>query len=100
MRDSTVARTCRATGEAVLVPPRNRWSRVGHITGETGEVADGETVAEGLVVAENRSNVRGAKEPCCQAVPRAVGEAGAPDKTPSSLQDPRSGGIRPGEDGR
>src|SRR5215469_8581882 len=26
-RGSTVARTCRATGETVLVPLRNRWSR-------------------------------------------------------------------------
>jgi hypothetical protein len=26
-RDSTVARTCRATGETVFVPSRNRWSR-------------------------------------------------------------------------
>src|SRR6516225_7577480 len=77
-----------------------RLSRVGHITGETGKVADGETVADGLVVAENRSNVRGAKEPCCNAVPVAVGEAGAHDKTPGNLQDPMSGGIRPGEDGR
>jgi len=92
-----VTRACQATGETVLVPPRNRWSRVGHITGETGKVADGETVADGLGVAEKRSNVRGAKEPCCQAVPMAVGEAGAHDKTPSSLQDPRSGGIRPGK---
>jgi len=93
VRDSTVTRAGQATGEAVLVPPRNRWSRVGHITGATGKVADGETVAEGFVVAENRSNVRGAKEPCCQAVPMTVGEAGAPDKTSSSLQDPKSGGY-------
>jgi hypothetical protein len=43
-------------------------------------MADDETVVDGLVVAENRSNVRGAKEPCCNAVPVAVGEAGADDK--------------------
>ena len=30
--DSTVARTCRATGEALLVPARNRRSRVDRIT--------------------------------------------------------------------
>ena len=71
-RGSTVTRACQATGEAVLVPPRNRWSKVGHITGKTGKVADGETVADGLGVAENRSNVWGAKEPCCNAVPVAV----------------------------
>src|SRR5580704_17283414 len=60
---------------------------------QTGKVADGETVSDGLVVAENRSNVRGAREPCCNARPVAVGEAGANDKTPGKLQDPRSGGY-------
>jgi hypothetical protein len=60
---------------------------------QTGKVADGETVSVGLVVAENRSNVRGAKEPCCNARPVAVGEAGANDKTPGKLQDPKSGGY-------
>ena len=94
-----MTRAGQATGETVLVPSRNRWSRVGHITGYTGKVADGETVVDGLVVAENRSNVRGAKEPCCNAVPVAVGEAGAHDKTLSNLQDLRPGGIRQGEDG-
>ena len=74
-----MTRAGQATGEAVLVPPRNRWSRVGPITGETGKVADGETVADGLAVAEKGSNVRGAKEPCW-AVPMAIGEAGAHDK--------------------
>ena len=36
-RDSTVTRTCRATGETVLVPSGNRWSKVGRITGENRE---------------------------------------------------------------
>ena len=45
-----------------------------------GKVAEGETVAEGLLVAKNRSNVWGEKGPCCNAVPMAVGEAGAHDK--------------------
>jgi hypothetical protein len=98
-RGSTVTRTCQATGETVLVPPRNRWSRVGHITGETGKVADDETVEDGLVVAKNRSNVRGAKEPCCNATPVAEGRQGRMIKTPSSLQDLKSGDIRQGEDG-
>src|SRR5664279_471231 len=31
IRDSTVTRAGRATGETVLVPSRNRWRRVGHI---------------------------------------------------------------------
>ena len=64
-RDSTVARTCRATGETVLAPSRNRWSKVGRITGKTGKATEGETVAAGPVVAGKRSNARGAKGPCC-----------------------------------
>ena len=62
--DSTVTRTCRATGEALLVPARNRRSRVGRITGETGKSAEDERVAAGSAVAVKRSNVRGAKGPC------------------------------------
>src|SRR5271166_3685159 len=62
--DSTVARTCRATGEALLVPARNRRSRVGRITGETGKSTEDERVAAGSAVAMKRSNVRRAKGPC------------------------------------
>ncbi len=64
-RGSTVTRTCRATGEAVLVPPRNRRSKVGRITGDPGKSAEDETVAAGSVVALKRGNSRGAKGPCC-----------------------------------
>ncbi len=35
--DSTMTRTCRATGETLLAPARNRWRRVGPITGEPGK---------------------------------------------------------------
>ena len=63
--DSTVARTCRATGEALLVPERNHRSKVDCITGTTGKTIEGERVADGSVVAMKRSNVRGAKGPCC-----------------------------------
>jgi hypothetical protein len=35
------------------------------ITGATGKSVDGERVSEGHIVAKKRSNVRGAKEPCC-----------------------------------
>lgn len=35
------------------------------ITGDTGKSAEDERVAEGLVVAVKRSNVRGAKRPNC-----------------------------------
>jgi hypothetical protein len=59
-----VTRTCQATGEAFLVPGRNRRSKVGRITGDTGKAAEDEKVAAGSVVATKRSNVRGAKGPC------------------------------------
>src|SRR6201988_281610 len=62
--DSTVTRTCRATGEALLVPARNRRSKVGRITGDTGKSAEDERVAAGSGVVRKRSNVRGAKGPC------------------------------------
>src|ERR1035437_7738706 len=59
--DSTVTRTCQATGEALLVPARNRRSKVDRITGATGKSIDGERVADGSAIAMKRSNVRGAK---------------------------------------
>ena len=46
------------------MPARNRRSRVGRITGETGKSAEDERVAAGSAVAMKRSNVRGAKGPC------------------------------------
>ena len=63
--DSTVTRTCRATGEALLVPRRNHRSRVDRITGSTGKSIEGELVTDGFLVALRRGNARGAKEPCC-----------------------------------
>jgi len=42
--------------------------KVSSITRNTGKRAEGEKVAEGLVVARIRSNVRGAKEPCYQQI--------------------------------
>ena len=35
------------------------------ITGDTGKSVEGERDSAGSVVARNRSNVRGAKGPCC-----------------------------------
>jgi hypothetical protein len=35
------------------------------ITGDTGKSVEDERVSDGLIVAEKRSNFRGAKEPCC-----------------------------------
>src|SRR5271166_1682494 len=52
--DSTAARTCRATGEALLAPVRNRRSRVDRITGATGESIEDARVAVGSVVATKR----------------------------------------------
>src|SRR6266446_6780965 len=76
-RDSTVTRACRATGETVLVPPRNRWSKVHRITGETGKAVEDETAAAaGPVVAEKRSNARGAKGPRCTGCLHQVGRQG------------------------
>ena len=56
-----MTRARRATGEALLVPPRKRRSQVGRLTGDPEKSAEDERVAEGLVVAPKRSNVRGAK---------------------------------------
>jgi hypothetical protein len=67
-RDSTVTRTCRATGETVLVPSRNRWSKVGRITGKTGKAIEGETVAAGPVVAEKRVMPAERRGPAAHAV--------------------------------
>ena len=63
-----MTRTCQATGEAVLVPSRNRRSKVDRITGGPGKTVEDETVAAGSVVALKRGNARGAKGPCCTVV--------------------------------
>src|SRR6201988_4622832 len=87
--DSTVTRTCRATGEALLVPARNRRSKVGRITGDTGKSAEDERVAAGSVVARKRRNVRGAKGPChLQCLQRKEGKD-AMTKPSIDLQDLR-----------
>ena len=63
--DGMQTRTLQLTGEAFLVPLRNVWSKLSHITGNTGKLVEDEKVADGLVVAMKRGNSRGAKEPCC-----------------------------------
>jgi len=73
--DSTVTRTCQATGEALLVPARNHRSKVDRITGATGKSIDGERVADGSAVAMKRSNVRGAKGPLLFVISPAIREA-------------------------
>jgi len=59
--DSTVIKTPRATGEALLVPLRNQRSQVHRITGDPGKSDDDERVTDGSVVAKKRGNARGAK---------------------------------------
>src|SRR5262245_3299773 len=75
--DSTVTRTRRATGEALLAPPRNRRNGVGPITSAPGKWADGEWVTDGPGVATKRGNARGAKGPCCSGMPPTTRKAGA-----------------------
>jgi len=85
-----VARTCRATGEALLVPPRNWRNKVGHITGGPGKLAEDERVADGSILAKKRGNACGAKGPYCGAVSRSK-RGGRDDmiKASSNLQDLR-----------
>ena len=97
-RDSTVARTCRATGEAVLVPSRNRWSKVDRITGKTGKASEGETVAARPVVAEKRGNARGAKGPCGTGSLDPEGRQRGDDQGPYPSAGPETKTIHPGED--
>jgi len=75
--DGTMTRTRRATGEALLVPPRKRRSQVRPITTTPGKGAEGERVAEGPAVARKGSNVPGAIGPRCSAMPPTTRKAGA-----------------------
>ena len=84
-----VARTCRATGETVLVPSRNRWSKVVRITGKTGKAGEGETVAARPVVAEKRVMPAEPRGLAAEAVFVKKGGRGEMTKTPISLQDLR-----------
>jgi len=60
-----MARVYQATGETLLVPFQ-KWAEAGsRITGNTGKSVEDERESEGSTVAEKRSNVRGAKRPCC-----------------------------------
>jgi len=96
-RDSTVARTCRATGETVLVPSRNRWSKVDRITGKTGKASEGETVAARPVVAEKRGNARGAKGPCGTGSLDPEGRQRGDDQGTYPSAGPETKTIHPGE---
>lgn len=60
-----MTRVHQATGETLLVPFQ-KWAEAGsRITGNNGKLVEDERVSEGSTVAEKRSNVRGAKRPCC-----------------------------------
>jgi hypothetical protein len=72
-----VTRTRGATGEALVVPPRNRRSKVGPITGDPGKWAEDGRVAEGFAVATKAGNAAGAKGPCCSALAPTTWKAGA-----------------------
>jgi hypothetical protein len=62
-----MTRAYQATGETLLVPFQ-KWAEAGsRITGNTGKSVEDERESEGSTVAEKRSNVRGAKRPCCFA---------------------------------
>src|SRR5499427_6935588 len=87
--DGTMTRTCRATGEALHVPARNRWSKVGTITGEPGKWAEGGRVADGSAIAMKPGNAGGAKGPCCLQRLQQNGRQGWMINTPISLQDLR-----------
>ena len=63
--DSTMTRMHWATGEALLALFEKSAEKGTRITGNTGKSGTGERVTDGSVVAEKRSNVRGAKGPCC-----------------------------------
>src|SRR5450759_2326611 len=95
--DSTVTRTCQATGEALLVPARNHRSKVDRITGATGKSIDGERVADGSAVAMKRSNVRGTKGPCCLLFLWQSGRQGRDDKGVQQFAGPETENIRQGE---
>src|SRR5271165_2360094 len=95
--DSTVTRTCRATGETLLVPARNRRSKVGRITGNPGKSAEDERAADGSVLAMKRSNVRGAKGPCHLQRLQHRGRQGRDDKGVHWFAGPEAEDIRQGE---
>jgi len=84
-----VTRTRRATGETLLVPSRNRWKKVGRITGAPGKAVEDERVAEGSIVARKAGNAAGAKGPYCSYSSSSMGGRGALIKAPSNLQDLR-----------
>ena len=71
-----MTRTDRATGEALLAPARNRRSKVGPITGNTGKWAEGERVADGRVVCAGQRPDRVGSSPTGARVRGAISKGG------------------------
>jgi hypothetical protein len=84
-----VTRTCRATGEALVVPGRNLWSKVDSITVTAGSESKDARVAEGFVVAMIRSNVREQRDPAVNNLPTTLGGRDEMINASISLQDLR-----------
>jgi len=61
--DGTQARTNTAIGESPPRPGKKSPEKVGHITGNTGKVDDGERVEDGSVIALKAGNAARAKGP-------------------------------------
>ena len=80
-------------------PPRpDRKGGTGsRITGEPGKTAEDERVAEGLAVAAKRSNVRGAKGPCCSSFLQQHGRQGRYDKDAHQSARPEEEDLHQGE---
>ena len=96
-RGSTVARTCRATGETVLVPRETGGARRSYNRRKPGKSIQGETVAARPIVARRRGNARGAKGPCCTRVSESTREAGRDDKGANQSAGPETTTIHQGE---
>ncbi len=84
-----MTRTCRATGEALVVPGRNLWSKVDSITVTAGSESKDARVAEGFVVAMIRSNVREQRDPAVNNLPTTLGGRDEMINASISLQDLR-----------
>ena len=76
---------------------RNHRSKVGRITGAPGKAIEGETVAEGSIVARKAGNAAGAKGPCWSYFVNPLGGRGALRKAPGTLQDQGATDLRRGE---
>jgi hypothetical protein len=71
-----MARTHRATGEALAAPVEKSPEQGRSYNRTTGKWTEGGRVADGPVVATMRGNARGAKRPCSWQSSYQQGEAG------------------------